>query len=72
MEYAGVELGSLKQSLTSFAEHISAVQDYRQAQVMHTLTFVMKEAFLPKILCSGSIHIFMYKFYFSILSVTVI
>jgi hypothetical protein len=33
MEYAGVELGSLKQSLTSFAEHISAVQDYRQAQI---------------------------------------
>jgi len=33
MDYSAVEMGSLKQSLTSFAEHISAVQDYRQAQI---------------------------------------
>jgi len=33
MDYSAVEMGSLKHSLTSFAEHISAVQDYRQAQI---------------------------------------
>lgn len=31
--FADVEMGTLKKSLTHFAENISAVQDYRQAQV---------------------------------------
>lgn len=31
--FADVEMGTLKRSLTHFAENISAVQDYRQAQI---------------------------------------
>jgi len=31
--FADVEMGTLKKSLTHFAENISAVQDYRQAQI---------------------------------------
>jgi len=33
LKFADVEMGTLKRSLTDFAENISAVQDYRQAQI---------------------------------------
>nr|XP_002127863.1 protein FAM92A-like isoform X1 [Ciona intestinalis] len=33
MEYANVEQGPLKTKLTNFSENISAIQDYRQAQI---------------------------------------
>ncbi|CAK8689500.1 unnamed protein product [Clavelina lepadiformis] len=33
LDYANVETGPLNKSLTKFAEHISAIQDYRQAEL---------------------------------------